>query len=319
MKKVVLFLSFIVVMANVYAQPGIKGSGDKPKAGDLIYGRVMDSEGPLKGIKIFESNGAGKGIINNYSISDENGYFSFTLADPTDSLFVNHVYKYAAKCPILYTQYNITLEDNTWRPIVQPGVKGYGGMPIAGDVIQGKVMDYKGPLKAIEIFEVNDKHEVVAYAYSDKSGHFSLTLVDPADSLYVGNSDYSPAKFPILNNQYDITLELFQDFLFSSEMHGLFVRSPKYRSIVRESWNYPYLEMDGHRIYRDSKAWEGIKINKGSYSKEELSQLFGIDAGIIKTVEVYKKGEGDEMRFDTDFIEKGIIVLETTRGDNVNE
>ena len=93
------------------------------------------------------------------------------------------------------------------------------------------------------------------------------------------------------------------------------------KSIPNNSDNqsyYPCLLMDSHEIFSGNKAWEGIEINKGSYSKEELSQLFGVDAGIIKTVEAYKKGEADFEMYGSR-VERGLIIIETTRGDNVNE
>lgn len=60
-------------------------------------------------------------------------------------------------------------------------IKALGSRPKAGDVIQGVVRDSEGPLKAVDVFEVNSKKEVVTYTFSDKNGHFSFELDNPED------------------------------------------------------------------------------------------------------------------------------------------
>lgn len=170
----------------------------------------------------------------------------------------------------------------------QPEIKAYGSMPRKGTVIHGVVRDSEGPVKAVDIFEINENHEVVAYTFSDKNGHFSFKLVNQADSLYVGGFKFNTAKSPISKNQYEITLERIpEDVVLNPEMNSLFRRT--FRSIIEESENFPLLYMDGHIIYRDSTVWEGIDPDKGSHSKQEMSRLFGVEAGQIESVKVYEK------------------------------
>ena len=146
----------------------------------------------------------------------------------------------------------------------QSEIKAYGTEAKAGQTIHGIVKDSEGLVRAADVFEVNSKNEVVAYTYTDKNGLFSLELVDPTDSLFVGDSDHCTAKCPITSNQYNITLTECPGYL---EMSMLFART--YPSLRSEARKYPTLYMDGHIIYRTSKDWEGIAPNKSKYSKKE--------------------------------------------------
>lgn len=193
----------------------------------------------------------------------------------------------------------------------QSEIKTYGSNPKIGDAIHGVVKDSEGPVKAVDIFEINENHEVVAYTFSDKNGHFSFKLVNQADSLYVGGFKFNTAKSPISKNQYEITLERIpEDVVLNPEMNSLFRRT--FRSIIEESENFPLLYMDGHIIYRDSTAWEGIDPDKGSHSKQEMSRLFGVEAGQIESVKVYEKYAQTTIDwFGSDGEKRGAIEIQT--------
>ena len=145
-----------------------------------------------------------------------------------------------------------------------------------------------GAVKLVDVFEVNNKNKVVAYTLSDINGHFSLKIVDPNDSLYVGGGDYYTAKCPITNNRYEITVERLPEGAYSADMNRLFRQS--YATLVSESKNYPVLVIDRHEIYRGNKDWEDIDPNKDKYSKQEISRLFGVEAGQIATIDVIVQG-----------------------------
>lgn len=198
----------------------------------------------------------------------------------------------------------------------QSQIKGYGSKPKAGDVIHGIVMDQEGPVKAVDIFEVNEKHEVVAYVYSDKNGQFSFNLVDPADSIFVGDYRYNTAKSSISKSRYEVTLEKCTDVAINTEMNYLFRRT--YRSLMDESQKYPFLYMDGHVIYRDKNSWEGIDPYKDNFSKQEMSRLFGVEAGQIEQIKVYEKGNQAAMEYWGSVAERGVIEIQTKEKKNKN-
>lgn len=190
----------------------------------------------------------------------------------------------------------------------QSTIRAYGSKPKTGQVILGVVRDTSGPVKAADVFEVNRDNEVVAYTFTDKNGHFSFELVDPTNTLLVGGFKYNTAKSDITNNQYDIVLEKFPELL-NNEMNTLFRNS--FRSLIKEAENYPFLWMDGHVIFRDSKVWEGIDPNKNSYSKQEMSSLFGVEAGQIEMIKVYEKGDQSATEMWGAVAERGVIEIQT--------
>lgn len=170
----------------------------------------------------------------------------------------------------------------------QPEIKESGSIVKTGDIIHGVVRDLAGAVKLVDVFEVNNKNKVVAYTLSDINGHFSLKIVNPDDSLYVGGRHYYTAKCPITDNKYDITVERLPEGAYSAEMNRLFRQS--YATLVSESKNYPILVIDRHEIYRGNKDWEDIDPSKDKYTKQEMSRLFGVEAGQIETIEVIVQG-----------------------------
>ena len=78
MKKTFALLLFAAAsIASAFAQ-------DKPKAGDIIYGTVTDSIGPVAGITVIERNANYR--IMAQTVTDANGNFSFRLVDPDNEL-----------------------------------------------------------------------------------------------------------------------------------------------------------------------------------------------------------------------------------------
>lgn len=81
-KTFALFIFAIAGIAAVFAQ-------DKPEKGDLIYGRVIGSDGPLAGIHVTEKNGWDR--IMAEGVTDANGEFSFRLSNPDNRIVISSV------------------------------------------------------------------------------------------------------------------------------------------------------------------------------------------------------------------------------------
>ena len=79
MKKRFALLLLAVAAAPVFAQ-------DMPKAGDIIYGTVTDSIGPVAGVVIIEKNSNDR--IMAQTTTDENGNFSFRLVNPDNEISI---------------------------------------------------------------------------------------------------------------------------------------------------------------------------------------------------------------------------------------
>ncbi len=94
-KRFVLLLLTVVSAISAFAQ-------GKPNAGDIIYGTVTDSIGPVAGIIIIEKNSNNR--IMAQTTTDENGNFSFRLVNPDNEISV------LLEKPALYCRHNsITL------------------------------------------------------------------------------------------------------------------------------------------------------------------------------------------------------------------
>ena len=64
-------------------------SGKKPKAGDVISGKVQDSEGPMMMVNVTERDEMGRIVA--HDITDMEGEFSFKLVNPDDHLEITYV------------------------------------------------------------------------------------------------------------------------------------------------------------------------------------------------------------------------------------
>ena len=115
MKKIfALLLSAAATIVSAYAQ-------DKPQKGDIIYGTVTDSIGPVAGAIVIERNANER--IMAQTKTDLNGNFSFRLVNPDDELYVmennqkwNNVH---ITLPITKRQYDID-----WDTVVDKQLKG---------------------------------------------------------------------------------------------------------------------------------------------------------------------------------------------------
>lgn len=108
MKKTFALLLLTAVMTSVSAQ-------DKLQKGDLIYGTVTDSVGPVAGIIIIEKNSNNR--IMAQTTTDENGNFSFRLVDPDNEICFmrkkQNLYNnsHGVNMPITSLKYDINLDQ----------------------------------------------------------------------------------------------------------------------------------------------------------------------------------------------------------------
>ena len=59
---------------------------DKPKASEIIYGTITDSNGPVAGAVVTERNNNDRIIAQ--TLTDDNGHFAFRLVNPKNSIMV---------------------------------------------------------------------------------------------------------------------------------------------------------------------------------------------------------------------------------------
>ena len=125
MKKTIAFLLFAAAaIAPAFAQ-------DKPKAGDIIYGTVTDSVGPLAGITVIERNANNR--IMAQTVTDANGNFSFRLVDPDNELcFMRKKQEPYSRStgvymPITSLQYDINLDQISG---IDEALAGFPGLDI---------------------------------------------------------------------------------------------------------------------------------------------------------------------------------------------
>jgi len=170
--------------------------------------------------------------------------------------------------------------------IAQSETSVSGRKPFAGETISGVVRDSEGPMMMVTIKELNSKSKNIANAVTDIDGKFSFKLVNPSDSLEVSYYGYSSVKIPILGSQYDILLHIDPKINHDS----LLIAAEKYKPTqpISDQNGYPLLFLDNHRVNSDSITWKNIDPTKDTYSKEELSCVFGIDAGVIKEISVLR-------------------------------
>ena len=80
MKKTIALLLFTTVITSLSAQ-------DKLQKGDLIYGTVTDSDGPVAGMIVVERNANNRIVAQ--TTTDVNGNFSFRLVNPDHELCIS--------------------------------------------------------------------------------------------------------------------------------------------------------------------------------------------------------------------------------------
>ena len=79
-----------------------------PVAGSTVTGYVKSDEGPLERACVIEI--AGIDSLVDFYYTDENGFFSFEIADPNDSLMISYIGHETIKVAIDRTEYDIILK-----------------------------------------------------------------------------------------------------------------------------------------------------------------------------------------------------------------
>ena len=81
-KTIATSLLLLAAFASVFAQKTLK-------KGDLVYGTLTDSDGPLAGFVVTQRNGLDR--IMAQTTTDENGNFSFRVVNPQDRIIIYHI------------------------------------------------------------------------------------------------------------------------------------------------------------------------------------------------------------------------------------
>ena len=123
-KRFVLLLLTVVSAISAFAQ-------GKPNAGDIIYGTVTDSIGPVAGITVIERN-ANYRIIHK-TVPDAYRNYSFRLFHPDNNLFFMRKTQYpysrstGVYMPITSLQYDINLDQISG---IDEALAGFPGLDI---------------------------------------------------------------------------------------------------------------------------------------------------------------------------------------------
>ncbi|HZK03804.1 MAG TPA: hypothetical protein VFC94_05295 [Bacteroidaceae bacterium] len=150
----------------------------------------------------------------------------------------------------------------------QSEIKVSGPMPKVGSVIHGVVKDSIGPMESVHIIEFDTiNQKIVAEAITDKNGHFSITHVDNAHVILGFKLRYDDVSSIITGSKFEFFLR----------------KVPDLREKIKD---YPFLVLDGRPRYGGD--WDGFDITKETYSKKEISKLFGVKVADIDSIKVLK-------------------------------
>ena len=103
-------LLLVVTIASAFAQ-------DKPKAGDVIYGRIVDSNGPVVGATVTERNGCDR--IMAQTQTDINGEFVFRTVNPDNRLIVTNRDYETIDLPINKICFDLNMKKQAPLPPIQ--------------------------------------------------------------------------------------------------------------------------------------------------------------------------------------------------------
>ena len=103
-------LLWVVTIASAFAQ-------DKPKTGDVIYGRIVDSNGPVVGATVTERNGCDR--IMAQALTDINGEFVFRTVNPDNRLIVTNRDYETIDLPINKTCFDLNMKKQAPLPPIQ--------------------------------------------------------------------------------------------------------------------------------------------------------------------------------------------------------
>ena len=118
-------------VALAFAVAVLPGMLSAQKAGDIISGVVMDSEGPMMMVNVTERDAADR--IQSHAITDVEGNFSFQLKNPKDRIQISYVGYETVDIPIDKLYFEIMMKDQTdLEPvdIVADRVLEGNGLPI---------------------------------------------------------------------------------------------------------------------------------------------------------------------------------------------
>ena len=158
-KTFALFIFAIAGIAAVFAQ-------DKPAKGDLIYGRVIGSDGPLVGIHVTEKNGWDR--IMSEGVTDANGEFSFRLTNPDNRIVISRVGYVTKDLSINKKCYEINMKEQETLPPVQI----IDGPPSAKDMEWMKEVSKKIQYEATIM--TKDKRQDIYLPYRDNIHYGSI-------------------------------------------------------------------------------------------------------------------------------------------------
>lgn len=109
-KSFALLLFSIVTLTPMFAQ-------DKPKKGDVIYGVIKDSNGPVVGATVTERNGCDR--IMAQTQTDINGEFVFRTVNPDNRLTITNRDYETIDLPINKTCFELNMNKQAPLPPIQ--------------------------------------------------------------------------------------------------------------------------------------------------------------------------------------------------------
>ena len=167
-KTFALLLLSVVSLSAGFAQ-------DKPAKGDLIYGRVIGSDGPLVGIHVTEKNGWDR--IMSEGVTDINGEFSFRLVNPDDRIVISRVGFETKDLGINKKCYEISMKKQEALPPVQI----MDGPPTAKD--QERMKEISGIIKYEASIMTKDKRQDIYLPYRNNITYGSIQEL--FDNMYL--------------------------------------------------------------------------------------------------------------------------------------
>jgi hypothetical protein len=143
MKKIfALLLSAAATIVSAFAQ-------DKPQKGDIIYGTVTDSIGPVAGAIVIERNANDR--IMAQTKTDLNGNFSFRLVNPDNEICFmrkkQNLYNnsHGVIMPITGLQYDINMDQIS---DIDESLAGFStGLDVVFECIPKPYIDYYFPFR----------------------------------------------------------------------------------------------------------------------------------------------------------------------------
>ena len=186
---------------QTHLKSSVSISAVKPKAGDMIRGRVFVNDRLKGGCIVAERNKLGK--LVNVTATDGLGDFMLRLTNPHNRIWIYHSDYVPFKHAPSGFHFTVNLEDTipsdkgtAWvralrsdkRSVIASGRKPEYG----GDWIEGFVMDANGvPLRNAVVTEIDSNGKVVSETKTFKNGEFLLYQTNPDNSLKVSHDGYN--------------------------------------------------------------------------------------------------------------------------------